>query len=204
MAERRNELKKSKKLTFVPFYAKNPGKENSYSLFIETQTKSVFRGENKNISASTFTFLILVFYPFAQFFPIKIFPFSNIFALLIICFIIMVLSVMFGHYLSIRLLVNMKKVSLTTEEWEQCLKQGNKFYIRQIIFVIVLLLASLVSFVFFAIIPSRWLFFGGVLLSVVAGTQTIILSKTRYLLYQNKLDVNLNNGGAEDEDITYW
>src|SRR5699024_12845830 len=115
MAERRNELKKSKKLTFVPFYAKNPGKENSYSLFIETQTKSVFRGENKNIRASTFTFLILVFYPFAQFFPIKIFPFSNIFALLIICFIIYVLSVVFGHYMIFIFFVIMIKVSLLTE-----------------------------------------------------------------------------------------
>lgn len=31
-----------------------------------------------------------------------------------------------------------------------------------------------------------------------------VLSKTRYLLYKNRFDVNLNDGGTIDEDTTYW
>ncbi|MBU5465362.1 hypothetical protein KQI49_00790 [Virgibacillus sp. MSJ-26] len=196
-------MKRDQKLTLVPFCAKNPGKENSYSLFVETQTKSIFKGENKNISAPMFTFLILIFYPFVQFFPIEIFPLDNKFALLTVCSIVMILCVSLGHYLSFKMLENVKKISLSTEEWKQCLKQGNHYYIRQIVFVVILVLASLACFVCFTIVPSRWWFFGGVLLSILTGTQAIILSKTRYQLYKNKLDINLNNGGEEDENITY-
>jgi len=48
------------------------------------------------------------------------------------------------------------------------------------------------------------LFFIGIISSILAGAGITSFSKTKYLLYKDKLDINLNNGGEEDEDIIYW
>lgn len=52
------------------------------------------------------------------------------------------------------------------------------------------------------IFPSRWWFFDGVGLSVVAGAHILFLSKTRYQLYKNRIDLKLLTGCLKDSDIT--
>lgn len=120
---------------------------------------------------------------------------------LAICFVTMVLSIMVGRYLAFNMLENVEKVSLSKDEWNRRLKQGNHFYIRQVIFVIVLSLVATVCFILFSIAPSRWWFFAGVLSGVVVGSQMTVLSKTRFLLYKNKLDINPSDDRAGDDDI---
>lgn len=52
------------------------------------------------------------------------------------------------------------------------------------------------------IFPSRWWFFDGVGLSVVAGAHILFLSKTRYQLYKNRIDLKLLTGCLKDSDVT--
>lgn len=178
----------------VPFYTENPGGKNSYTLYFDPNTHEVFKAEDKKVGASRFTFIFLAFYVFARSFSIEIIPFDNVIVYSIICLLIFLLALMLGYYLRTKLLDNIKKVTLSPEEWERYLNKGNHFYLRQIIFTISLIILSAACFVFLYIFPSKWWLFGGIGLGIVAGTFLIILSKTKYKLYKNKIDINFNDG----------
>lgn len=189
-----NGLQNNENLRLVPFYTENPGRENSYTLYLDAKTKEVFRAEGKKINASKFTFGFLVFFAFTRLFSVKILPFDNIFAFVIICLFIFILGLMLGYYLGIKMIDNIQKVTLSKEEWERYLSKGNDFYLRQIISSFILIILSVACFFFLYIFPSKWWFFGGIVLSVLAGTLSLALSKTRYDLYKNKIDITFNDG----------
>jgi len=189
---------------FVPFYTYSSDGDDSYTLFIDTRTNGIVKSGAKNISSSKLTLLILLAYPIVQFFPVNILPLNNIIAFISVCVLILIGSVMFGYYLSLRMIKDVRRVTLSTEKWNQYLEKGNKFYLRQLFLLISLFLFSVTCFVLLYIYPTSWWFFGGILSGITAGPFITFFSKTRYLLYKNKLDINLSNGGAEDEDITYW
>jgi len=200
MNDLRNEIHRS----LVPFYTYNPGKDDSYTLYIDSRTNTIFKADAKNISSAKVTFLIILGYPIIELFPVTIIPLDNIIQFISVCVIVMSLSVFLGYYISPRMLENYRRVTLSSEEWKRCLETFNQFYFRQFILPSLLLLITIVCFVFLYIFPSSWWFFGGIISGIMAGAGLTSFSKTKYLLYKNKLDINWNNGGEEDEDITYW
>src|SRR5690625_90176 len=88
---------------------------NSY--FPPIEVEEVLSPEGKKINASKFTFGFLVFFAFTQLFSVKILPFDNIFAYVIICLFIFILGLMLGYYLGIKMIDNIQKVTLSKEEW---------------------------------------------------------------------------------------
>lgn len=198
-----NALEKNVARKLVPFYT-NPEKDNSYTLYVNPETKTIFKADAKNISPSKITLLIILGYPMIEFFPINVIPFDNIMAYLCVSILAMFLSVLIGYYISPYMLENYRRVYMTADEWKDCLKIINHFYVRQLLFPSILLLISIACFLFLYVYPTSWLFFIGIISGILAGAGITSFSKTKYLLYKNKLDINLNNGGEEDEDITYW
>lgn len=87
---------------------------------------------------------------------------------------------------------NYRRVYLTTDEWQDHLKGFNKVYFRQLMLPSLLYFISIVCFICLYIYPTSWLFFIGVIASMIARSDITFFSKTKYLLYKNKLDVNLN------------
>jgi len=194
--KRVNDLKSSTGRHFIPFYTHNNAGEDNYTLYIDTRTKDIVKAGAKDISPSKLTLLILVGYPIVQYFPVGIIPLNNIIAFISVCILVMVFSVLFGYHLSLRMIKDVRKVNLSAEKWNEYLEKGNKFYFRQLIFLLILFLFAITCFVLLYIYPSSWWFFGGILSSITAGPFITFFSKTRYLLYKNKLDINLNNGEA--------
>lgn len=155
------DLQKNANLKLIPFYTDNPGSKNSYTLYIDANKKDIFKAESKQVSAPKFTLMFLVFYVFFQMFSIDIIPFDNLFAFFIICLFVFILGLICGIYLKQKMIDNIRKVTLTVMEWERCLKKGNHFYPRQMLFTIILIILSGACFVFLYIYPSKWWFFGG-------------------------------------------
>src|SRR5699024_3945562 len=113
--------------------------------------------------------LILLGYPIVQYFPVGIIPLNNIIAFISVCILVMVISVLFGYQLSLRMIKDVRKVTLSEEKWNEYLEKGNKFYFRQLIFLLLLFLFAITCFVFLYIYPSSWWFFGGILSCITAG-----------------------------------
>lgn len=176
----------------VPFYTSEPGQDNSYTLLIDPKTKGIVKADAKNVSAPFVTFIIMLGYPMVQFFPIHIIPMHNMIAFIGICSFVMLVSILFGYYLSPRMLKNYRPITLLTDEWAEHLQRVTTFYVRQLSFIVVLLLISFACFVLLYVYPTNWWLFGGIISGIVAGAGITSLSKTKYLLYKNKLDVHLN------------
>lgn len=131
----------------MPFYTHN-NDDDSYTLYVDTQTKDIVKVRAKNVSSTKLTLLILLAYPIVQFFPVSIIPLNNIIAFISVCIFMMIFSVILGYYLSLKMIEDVKKVTLTKERWNQFLEKGNKFYFRQLFLLLVLLLFSITCFVF--------------------------------------------------------
>lgn len=163
------DLQKNANLKLIPFYTDNPGSKNSYTLYIDANKKDIYKVESKEISAPKYTLMFLVFYVFFQMFSIDIIPFDNLFVYFIICFFVFILGLICGSYLKQKMIGNIRKVTLTAMEWERLLNKGNHFYPRQVLFTIILIILSVACFVFLHVYPSKWWFFGGIGLSIMAG-----------------------------------
>lgn len=197
-------------ISFYGHHAPNNDKGNSYAsdqsytLFYDKKTKGVFKAEAQGMSMPKFLLLFLIAYPTMNFFPNDVIPYHNDFILYSLGLIAIVLSLMVGHYLTQKLNKDVRRITLSKEEWKYYLEKGNKLYFTQITVMTLLLLFAISCIVFLSIFQSKWWLFGGIGTSVVIGTSITIFTKTRYLLYKNKLDVNLNRERKENEDITYW
>src|SRR5699024_9905442 len=134
----------------------------------------------------------------------ELIPYHNDLILYSLGLIAIVLSLMVEHYLNQRLNKDVRRITLSKEEWKYYLEKGNKLYFRQITVMTLLLLFAISCILFLSVFQSTWWLFGGIGTSVVIETSITIFTKTRYLLYKNKLDVNLNRERKEDEDIAYW
>lgn len=198
------DLKNNTIQRLIPIYTYNPGKDDSYTLYVDSRTKAIYRADAKKISSSKFIFLIIIGYTIIEFFPINIIPLNSFIPFISVCIIMIFLGVLLGYYISPRMLENYRRVTLSPEEWDYYLKIFNRFYFRQFIVPSLLLVISIACFLFFYIYPSSWWFFIGIISSIIAGAGITSFSKTKYLLYKDKLNINLNNVGVEDEDITHW
>lgn len=87
---------------------------------------------------------------------------------------------------------NVRPANLSQEEWERYREKGRRFYLRQVLLVCLMFILSIACFICLYIYPSKWWLVGAILSSIVTGSLLPFLSKTRYLLYKNKLDVQLN------------
>lgn len=80
----------------MAFYT-HPDKDNNYTLFIDPETKLLFKADTKYINPAIITFFIIIAYPIIELFPIHIIPFDNIIAYLGLIGIVKPLSVLFGY-----------------------------------------------------------------------------------------------------------
>src|SRR5699024_374797 len=118
-------MEKNRARKLVAFYTK-PDKDNNYTLFVDPKTKLLFKADTKNINQAIITFFIIIGYLIIEFFPIHIIPFDNIMAYLGIIGTVMLLSALFGYYISPNVMGNYRRVYLTTDEWQGYLKRFNK------------------------------------------------------------------------------
>lgn len=197
-------LSESKKSTLIPFYSENAGKKNSYTLSIDAKTNKFYRFEEHKIKMSWYLPLFISFLILTRLFPIKYIPLNKgiIFSLMSLFLFIMGLYI--GNIIRVIGITNIREININSEEWRYYQKKATHFYPRQLIFTLLMLIIPLVCFVYLYIYPSKWWFFGGIISSVAAGTLLPLLSKTRYLLYKNKLDVNLQEEENSNENITDW
>ena len=188
-------------LNFISFYghtAPHKNKSNSfvsdesYTLFYDKQSKGIFKGTPKDMSTSKFMLIFLIVYPTMNYFPNDVIPYDNPLALYILGLIAIVFSLAFGLHLSLTSYKEVRTISLSEEEWQSYLEKGNKFYIRQLVVIIILLLCAISCIVCLAIFQSKWWLFGSIGISIFLGTMSTICTKTRYLLYRNQLDVVLD------------
>lgn len=188
-------------LNFISFYgytAPNKDKRNSfvsdesYTLFYDKQSEGIYKAIPKNISTSKFMLIFLIAYPTMNFLPNNVMPYDNLLALFSLSVIFIVISFGFGLNLSLKSHKDVERISLSKEKWQYYLEKGNKFYIRQLLLIILLLLFTISCIVFLAIFQSKWWFFGAIGTSIVLGTMGTTCTKTRYLLYKNKLEVILD------------
>src|SRR5690625_7621759 len=107
MNDLRNEIYRS----LVPFYTYNPGKDDSYTLYIDSRTNTIFKADAKNISSAKVTFLIILGYPIIELFPVTIIPLDNIIQFFRVCVIVMSLSVFVVFFLSTIMFGNCRYVT---------------------------------------------------------------------------------------------
>lgn len=198
-----------KLISFYWHHATNNNKnsfsnDTSYTLYYDKETKGIYKAEAKNINTPTFIFLFLIIFPIMSFFPNNFIPYENKVYFISLTLVVIFFSITVGWYLSNRLNNNLRRVTLSKEEWKYYLEHGNKLYLRQISVMTIILLFVIACFIFLYIYQSKWWMFGGIGTGVVVGTSITLFSRTRYLLYKNRVDVNLNNGGIENEDIADW
>lgn len=167
--------------------------EDSYTLFYDRETQGVFKAHPKNITTSQFLFLFLILYPMMNFFPNDIMPYDNTLALFSIGAAAIIVSIIVGNSSVVKMNSDIKRMTLSKAEWEYYLRKGNRFYFRQIILMTVLLLFAISCIIFLYIFQSKWWLFGGIGTSLVVGMSITVFTKTRYLLYKNKLDVKLDS-----------
>ena len=196
-------------ISFYGHHAANNNKssfsnETSYTLYYDKETKGVYKAEAQNINTPKFILLFLIVFPIMNFFPNDFIPYENDVFFISLVVVVIVLSITFGWYLSTRLNKNLRRVTLSKEEWKYYLENGNKLYLTQISVMTIILLFVISCFVFLYFYQSKWWMFGGIGTGVVVGTSITLFSRTRYLLYKDRVDVNLNNGGIENENITDW
>src|SRR5699024_8132670 len=144
-------LEKNVARKLITFYT-NPEKEYNYTLYVNPKTKTIFKADAKTISPSKIAFLIIIGYPMIEFFPINVSPFDNILAYLCVSILAMFLSVLIGYYISPYMLENYRIDYMTADEWKDCLKIINHFYVRQLLFPSILLLISIACFLFYMFI----------------------------------------------------
>jgi len=166
--------------------------ENSYTLFYDKKTKGIYKAEAKNIRPSTFLLLFLIGYPTMNLFPNELIPYDDHLFFIGICLMTILLSIVVGTYFVFGLNKNLRRITLSNDDWNYYLEKGNKLYLIQITVMTTLLLFALSCFVFLYILQSKWWFFGGIGASVLVGGGITHFSKTRYLLYKNKINVHLN------------
>jgi len=187
-------------ISFYGYNAPNDNKRNSfvndksYTLFYDRQTKGVFKAETKNISTPKFLLLFLIGYPTMNIFPNDVIPYHHKLIFFSLCFMTLVLSMIVGNYFVLGLNKGLRRITLSQEEWKYYLEKGNKLYFIQIIFMTSLLLFAITCFILLYIYQSKWWLFGGIGASFIVGGGITIFTRTRYLLYKEKIGVNLNNG----------
>jgi len=87
---------------------------------------------------------------------------------------------------------HVRQAHLTQKEWKYYQERGRRFYPRQVLLVFMMFIFSIACFIFLFMYHAKWWLVGAILSSIVTGSLLPFLSKTRYLLYKNKLDVQLN------------
>jgi len=205
------ELNSNMGLNFISFYgyhAPNKDKENSfinensYTLFYDKKTKGVYKAEAKNIRSSTFLLLFLIGYPTMNFFPNELIPYEHHLIFIGICLMTILLSMVAGTYFIYGFNKDLRRITLSKDDWNYYLEKGNKLYLIQIAVMTTLLLFAISCFIFLYMYQSKWWLFGGIGTSFIVGGSIPLFSKTRYLLYKNRVDVHLNNDEAmENDDI---
>lgn len=197
------DLRENQDLKLVPFYTENQGKENSYTLCVDANTHDIYRVKDKEVNTSRYLLIFMLVLVLTRIFSIEILPLDNIFTFVVVSFLIFIISLTFGHSMRTKMFDNIQKIILTEPEWKKYLGKSRHFYLRQVIFATVLLILSISCFIMLYIFPTKWWFFGGIASSILTGTQISLLSKTRYLLYKNKLNITVNDGGEGIGDITH-
>src|SRR5699024_5512435 len=112
----------------------------SYTIFYDKKTKGVFKAEAKSLSMPKFLLLFLIVYPTMNFLPNDVIPYHNDLILYSLGLIAIVLSLMVGHYLTQRLNKDVRRITLSKEEWKYYLEIGNKLYFTQLTVMTLLLL----------------------------------------------------------------
>ena len=191
-----------KKITLVPFYSENAGKKNSYTVSVDINNNKVYRYEEQNIKMSLFLPVFILFFISVRLFPIELIPLNNFISFSVISILIYIIGLYFGNIVRAKGITNIREFTLNQEEWKYYQRKAAHFYPRQLILALLMLIIPIVCFVYLYIYPSKFWLFGGVLSSFVAGTLLIFLSKTRYLIYKDKLDVKLQKEKHLNEDIT--
>lgn len=197
-------MKKGKNLKLIPFFTENVGKENSFTICVDANSNDIYKVEDQEINPAYFILLFFLVFVFIRMFPLDLIPFNKVFLFIPICLIIWTVCIVLGYYMRVKLVTNIKQISVHEQMWEEYHKKYTYFYRRRVVLSIVLLLISVCFFVLLYIYPSKSWLFGGIFSSLFAGSQIILLSRTGYLLYKNKLVVNLNNREKENQDITEW
>lgn len=175
--------------------------DTSYTLFYDKETKGVYKAEAQNIHSPTFVVLFFILFPLMNFFPNHFIPYENKTFFIALVVVVIALSISLGWYLTRRLNKNLKRMTLSKEEWKYYLENGNRLYVIQIIVMTTILLFVIACFVFLYIYQSKWWMFGGIGTGVIVGTSITLFSRTRYLLYKDRVDVHLDNERCEQEHM---
>lgn len=178
---------------------------NSYGLYYDEKTKGIFKSEYVVSNNSKTISVNLVLIALMRLVPNEFIPYNNILVFVSLSLGAIFVGIQFGYNFQTARHKNLRRISLTYEQWDCYLKKLNEAYFREIILVLLLIIGMIFSFVLSYNMQSKWWFFGGVGIAFVLGSIIITsLSKTRYMLYKNKITPDLTRGENEDEVITHW
>ncbi|HLR52616.1 MAG TPA: hypothetical protein VK072_07065 [Candidatus Avamphibacillus sp.] len=175
-------------LQLTPFYTERSPNQDGFTLFIDSQTKEIYKAEFKPINELTYILAFVLVLILMRTVSVESIQFNNFFLFILLCFITILIGIGVGYYINRQMYINLRKISHQEEEWKPYIKKANNIYLRQIIYISILLILAGVCFLFFYKIPSIWWVFGGLSFSVFSGGEIQFLSKTRYRLYKNKID----------------
>jgi len=183
------------KLKLVPFFSENIGKSDSYTIAIDAETNQLYTFEEKQMKASVFLPLFFVFLIFTRLLSVEYIPLDNLIIYTIMSIVLFSICLFGGNIMRKKGIKNIKKASFNTREWDRYKEKGRHFYPRQVLLVIFMLILSIACFVFLYMYQAKWWLIGAILSSVFSGNLLPFLSKTRYLLYKDRIEVNLHDEG---------
>lgn len=189
------DLDRNIRRSLISFYSHNTGSGNHFTLYVDPKTKTIYKaGAGTSIlSSPKYILLFIIIFIIMNYFPNNIIPYHHTFILFSLSLIVMILSILLGNSLSLRLVKDIKRITLSKEEWKCYLTEGNKFYTKQVMLTVFLFIFSCICFVLLFLSQSKWWLFGGIGSSIALGPLIPLLSKSRYLLFKNKLPVKLDS-----------
>lgn len=184
------------KSKLVPFVSENIGKSDSFTIAIDADTNQLYTFEEKQMKASVFLPLFFVFLIFTRLLSVEYLPLDNLILYTVISTVLFGICLFGGNIMAKKGRENIKKANFTTREWDRYREKGKRFYLRQALFVVFMLILSIACFVFLYIYEAKWWLIGAILSSIFTGNLLAFLSKTRYLLHKDRIEVNMQDEGG--------
>lgn len=180
------------KRPLVPICSENIGTPDSFTIAMDAKTNQLYIYEEKQMKASVFLPLFFVFLVFTRLLSVEYIPLNSLITYSFLSILLFGICLYGGNIMRKKGIKNVQQANLSKEEWERYREKGRRFYLRQILLVCLMFILSIACFIFLFMYQAKWWLVGAILSSIVTGSLLPFLSKTRYLLYKNKLDVQLN------------
>jgi len=178
----------------VPLCSENIGTPDSFTIAIDAETNQIYTFEEKQMKASFFLPLFFVFLIFTRVLSVEYIPLNSLITYTVMSILLFGICLIGGNIMRKKGIKNIKKASLNQREWESYQARGRHFYPRQVLLVLLMFILSIACFIFLYMYEAKWWLVGAILSSLVAGSLLPFLSKTRYLIHKNKIEIQLNDG----------